>query len=91
LVDGDNPHDNVVTDCDYVLHTFHAVTGVQLRDVNEAAMAGKIDERAVPFQPDTPTEGFGADARQLAPADVRRARCRSCVGVDEWLAIIRVA
>jgi hypothetical protein len=60
-VDGDHAHDDLVADGDHVFDALNPQAGAELRDMDEAAMAREVNERAISCQAHTPAKRFGAN------------------------------
>ena len=75
-VDGDHPHDHLDAHLDDVLHALDALAGEELRNVHQASVAQKVDERAVRHHPGHLAQGHrpqtGEGALRAAVGDPRR-------------------
>ena len=65
-IDGDDPHGDLIAGLYHVLDALDAVTRQQLRDVDEAAKAQKIDKGAVGDEAHHLAQGNGANTGQRA-------------------------
>lgn len=63
VIDGDYSHDNLVADGNHIFHPLNPYARAQLRNVDQAAMAGEVDEGTVSREAHAPSEGLRANPR----------------------------